>query len=496
MRTKLIAAVVTISIALGMGWYVVAQETFPFGPLPLFSPNTVLTSNQLNEIVKRINAIIESINKDLVDAPQEIVVNCPIDSLAAALARANNGDTIKISGTCTETVTISKDGLTLDGQGTTTIDGGDGSQPVIDIISARGVTIRNLTVHNGLRGIHARQGAAVVLEGVAAQDNAGDGIRIDEHSTARIINGTALQNGQDGIFVARSSSAILAGTIVSNDNARDGIHATVGASISDSNIGGTVPHITTNNNLTNGIAIILHSAFTASNSGTTLVAQGNKRSGFDVSLTSMVFLGSGTTLLVHENGTTGQFGGGVVVSQNASFTTQSAGSGATLTAQDNLGRGVIVNESSLMFVGGGTVTIQGNTAGGLQAFENSQVVFQGTTLAAQISQNGVNGVEVNGNASLRFTGGTTVSRNAVRGIWLINDAYGNLTNITIQDNGTTGIEASNSSLSVNTSTISGNRGSSDIALSFGTRAFLNGNTIGTPIVCDETVVSIGTTVCP
>jgi hypothetical protein len=202
----------------------------------------------------------------------------------------------------------------------------------------------------------------------------------------------------------------------------------------------------------------------------------------------MVFLGSRTTLLVHENGTTGQFGGGVVVSQNASFTTQSAGIGATLTAQDNLGQGVIVNESSLMFVGGGTVTIQGNAAGGLQAFENSQVVFQGTTLAAQISHNGVNGVEVDGNASLRFTGGTTVSSNAARGIWLIKDAYGDLRNITAQDNGATGIEASDSSLSVNTSTSSGNHGTSDIALSFGTRAFLNGNTIGTSIACDETVI--------
>ena len=64
--------VVAISI-LGIGWYVVAYETFPFAPLPLFSPNTVLTSNQLNEIVKRINAIIEFINTDLTDAPKEIV---------------------------------------------------------------------------------------------------------------------------------------------------------------------------------------------------------------------------------------------------------------------------------------------------------------------------------------------------------------------------------------------------------------------------------------
>jgi hypothetical protein len=283
---------------------------------------------------------------------------------------------------------------------------------------------------------------------------------------------------------------------VSNDNTRDGIHVTVGASISDSNTGGTVPRITTNNNLNDGIAVILHSAFNTTVSGAMFVAQDNRRFGVEVTATSMFFLGTETTLLAHGNGTVGQFGGGIGVEQNASFTVQSAGSGATLTVQDNLGRGIIVNESSLLQVGGGTVTIQRNAAGGLQAFGSARVTFQGATLAAQISQNGDTGVEVNGNASLRLSGGTTVSGNAARGIWLINDAHGDLRNITVQDNGTTGVEASDSSLSVNTSTISGNHGASDIALNFGTRAFLHGNTIGTPIACDETVISSGTTVCP
>jgi hypothetical protein len=123
------------------------------------------------------------------------------------------------------------------------------------------------------------------------------------------------------------------------------------------------------------------------------------------------------------------------------------------------------------------------------------VTFTGTTLAAQISQNSVNGVEVNGNASLSLSGGTTVRGNAARGILLVNDAHGDLRNITVQDNGSTGIDASDSSLTVNTSSISGNRGTSDVALSFGTRASLNGNTIGT-IACDETVLSRGSTLCP
>jgi parallel beta-helix repeat protein len=218
-------------------------------------------------------------------------------------------------------VTITTDHLTLDGQGSAVLDGGGGTQPVIDIVGAGSVTIQNLTVSHGFHGIRARQGAAVVLEGVTAQDNAGDGIQINEHSTARITNCTALRNGNDGIFVGRSSSATLAGTIVGDDNTRDGIHVTVSSSVSDRAIGNTAPHITTNNNVNDGIAVVLHSSFTTSVSGTMLVAQGNRRLGAEVNLTSMFFLGTGTTLIANGNGTTGQsFSGGVGVSQNASFT--------------------------------------------------------------------------------------------------------------------------------------------------------------------------------
>jgi hypothetical protein len=482
------ACVIIVGVGLAAGWYGLAQNAS--GPLPPFAPGQVLTAAQLNALVDRINALTDPL-------PRILQVNCNGGAmLTDALLEAKPGDTIQITGTCREAVTITTDHLTLDGQGSAVLDGGGGTQPVIDIVGARSVTIRNLTVSHGFEGIRARQGAAVVLGGVTAQDNADNGIQINEHSTARVNNCTALRNGNDGIFVGRSSSATLAGTIVSNDNARDGVHVTVGSSVSDRAIGNTAPQITTNNNVHDGIAVILHSAFNASVSGTMLVAQGNHRLGVEVNITSMFFLGTGTTLLANGNGTTGQsFSGGVGVSQNASFTTQSSGSGATLTVQDNLGRGVIVNESGMMFVGGGTVTIQGNATGGLQASGGVRVAFTGTTLAAQISQNSANGVEVNGNASLRLSGGTTVRGNAARGILLVNDAHGDLTNITVQDNGSPGIDASDSSLTVNTSTISGNRGTSDVTLSFGTRASLNGNTIGT-ITCDGTVLDRGSTLCP
>lgn len=411
-------------------------------------------------------------------------------TITHALQVANPRDTILVEGTCNETVAITKDDITLDGQGITTVDGG--GQTAITIDGARRVTIQGLTVQHGVRGLLVGEGAAVSLHDVTATDNTGDGISIQESATARLTDCTMQHNGQDGLNVLRSANVLLAGTIVSNDNARDGIHVSVHSVLGD---GPTAAHITTNNNMGDGIIVTQHASFVIGVSGTMLTAQNNWRFGVRVAATSAFFLATGTTLTANVNGVTGQFGGGLYVQQNASFTMQAAGTGATLTVQDNRDRGVIVEDAGALFVGGGTVTIQRNAVGGLQAFRNAVVTLGGTSLAAQISQNTGNGVEVNGHASLRVSGGTTVSGNTARGIWWRNDAQGDLTNVTVQNNGAVGIEASDTSLQVRNSTIGGNTGGA-VVLHFGTRATLSNNVIDAlPITCDDTVLSQGTTLC-
>src|SRR4029077_353105 len=52
------------------------------------------------------------------------VVNCDRgEEIARALARAEPGDTIRVTGTCVERVSIKTDRITLDGQGAATLDG-------------------------------------------------------------------------------------------------------------------------------------------------------------------------------------------------------------------------------------------------------------------------------------------------------------------------------------------------------------------------------------
>jgi len=78
-------------------------------------------------------------------------VNCDKEhtgALQRAIDRARSGDTILVSGTCYENVSIpgDKDLLTLDGGGNATINGPDATVNTILIRGPRGITIRGLTI--------------------------------------------------------------------------------------------------------------------------------------------------------------------------------------------------------------------------------------------------------------------------------------------------------------------------------------------------------------
>ncbi len=61
------------------------------------------------------------------DSNRRQVVNCDRgQNIAEVLARAEPGDTIRVTGTCVERVSIKTDRITLDGQGAATLDGGGG----------------------------------------------------------------------------------------------------------------------------------------------------------------------------------------------------------------------------------------------------------------------------------------------------------------------------------------------------------------------------------
>jgi hypothetical protein len=155
------------------------------------------------------------------------VVNCDRgQNLAEALARAHPGDTIRVTGTCVEQVSIKTDRITLDGQGAATLDGGGGPfaefDAVVTIDGASGVTIQGFTVQNGPgEGILGTHGAAFSVRNTTVQDNGSTGVAVAEGSTAELTDCSLLRNDA-GIDVFTQSSAVLKGAISTNENLENG----------------------------------------------------------------------------------------------------------------------------------------------------------------------------------------------------------------------------------------------------------------------------------
>jgi hypothetical protein len=160
------------------------------------------------------------------------VVNCGSgQSLAQTLNVAPPGSTIKLTGVCQERVTISTDGITLDGQGTAILQGeGPGPSPsefdaVVTIDGAHRVSLRGLTVQNSPRqGILAKNGASFRLENVTAQNNGAVGIHVTANSSGELEAVTSRDNNI-GLGVFNSATVILHGAITLIHNAVEGLDA-------------------------------------------------------------------------------------------------------------------------------------------------------------------------------------------------------------------------------------------------------------------------------
>jgi parallel beta-helix repeat protein len=130
-------------------------------------------------------------------------------TISAALRGLQAGDTLSVSGTCNENVVIPEQvvNVTLDGQGTATINARDASDPTINV-RGHGITIRNfVSVAGGETGISVTRGGAATIDSNVIQDTGGNGIVVNLNSSARIINNTIRKNPQSGIVITDSSSA-------------------------------------------------------------------------------------------------------------------------------------------------------------------------------------------------------------------------------------------------------------------------------------------------
>ena len=161
MTTLLIVASLLISAQ------ALAQSRPP--TIPNFQRGQALTADELNRMVGQINKNTNALSEG---NGETHTMDCASgETIQAAMAQAQPGDTIMISGTCNEAVVVNIDGITLDGQGSAVIDGMNADTAALLIKGRRNVTVRGLTVQNGLNNIKIVETGAAWLKDVTVQNS-------------------------------------------------------------------------------------------------------------------------------------------------------------------------------------------------------------------------------------------------------------------------------------------------------------------------------------
>ena len=232
-------------------------------------------------------------------------LDCSTGTIQNFLPRLRPGDTLFVSGICDENVSISGrySSITLDGQGSATINGTDSNSNTVNI-SGRRITIKGFTITGGSRGVLVNRGAEATIDGNTIQATGGEGIELFNGASARILNNVIQNNPSHGILVTGTSVAdigitsggqTVADTNTIQNNGNNGIIVNRGSS---ARIKGNI----ISNNTSAGIRVADNStADTASNT-----IDGNNDAGINVQRNSVVRLGrdGGTTLQDAPNSTT------------------------------------------------------------------------------------------------------------------------------------------------------------------------------------------------
>ena len=223
----------------------------------------------------------------------------------------------------------------------------------------------------------------------------------------------------------------------------------------------------------------------------------------DCEVTDPVFLGIGAALgsVVHVSGgltVTGSDGNGIMVADAAQMQFQ-ARSNVVLT--DNAGTGLFVQLKGHVFAHGGSRLTSMRNSFGINVVDHGNLVYGGSRIT--VANNTFFGIQVGQLADWTVVAGTipnlSIVDNGGPGFLISRQAFVRLReNTTITGNAGPGIVADGAGLAVRGSTIQNNNsGNGDVILAFGTNAtFDGGNTFGTPLTCDGTILVRGQFACP
>ncbi|HLK36456.1 MAG TPA: right-handed parallel beta-helix repeat-containing protein [Polyangiaceae bacterium] len=135
------------------------------------------------------------------------------ETIQEALRTVLPGDTLFISGTCNENVTVSSptgqfNGVTFDGRGTASISGPNTTQNTLELDGVSNFTVRGLRISGGFDGLSVNTGSQIAVDTVVVDHAGRHGIHFQRGTTmAFIINSTIQNNPQNGVIVNENSYA-------------------------------------------------------------------------------------------------------------------------------------------------------------------------------------------------------------------------------------------------------------------------------------------------
>jgi len=298
-------------------------------------------------------------------APPAVDVDCGAgDSLADALAEHGGGTTYQVQGTCMERVSIANDDVTIDGGGAAVLDAANAPEvPVVHVVGARDVTLRDITVQNGQWGILVEELSTITLESVVAQGNLTHGVEViqshvvatdlrshdndrvglivDRNSELRLTDSTLEANGISGLVIFSSAIGRLEGTNVIRDNGAQGVTLGLGGKIFT--IGA---ELTIEGNGAQGLSLLQGGE--GQFLGGTLTVRGNAGAGIALDLSSTLVLG------IAEFGVPGE----VIVEENGGHGLSVIGDSQLVidptmpaTVRSNAGNGLFVDASLVRLTG-------------------------------------------------------------------------------------------------------------------------------------------------
>lgn len=187
---------------------------------------------------------------------------------------------------------------------------------------------------------------------------------------------------------------------------------------------------------------------------------------------------------------------GIVVTDDGQIQMSTA---SQVSTTDNAGAGLSIQLQGHVTLHGGTHLTVSRNGSGISVVDDGSLIYGPVTI--EVTNNRGIGVLVGQLSDWTVFGGPapnlTISDNLGPGFLVIRNSFARLReNAIITNNGGPGLSVDESHVAVRGTTIQNNP-AGDVILTFGSRAtFDGGNTVGTPIVCDATVLVRGQFVCP